>query len=728
MHHKFISKFKLHSIPIKTLRYVSYSIPLMCMLALLLLIGNIFCVFSKSSEVFADSGNDEIEAYATTVNPTASIQIANSSLESTVSPGSTSYVSSNVDVSASDIADYVLTIAGPTGLTGATAITGADGKIGTELTDNTWGYAWADTGADDETLIYNSLSGEGAAIARGKATSLDMSKKLTFAAKFGSEAKSGHYTANVTLSLTATPKEVAEGFGSINTMQEMTPEVCKAVEIGATGSLEDTRDGSVYKVSKLNDGRCWMTQNLRLDLTEAGIATAAGSDNLAADFPAEAITSAEKFTNNNDAAQFSKGPTIINESYPGDGKGYQPEYGYYYSWCAATGGTCEGVSTDGDNASGSICPKGWRLPKSGSGTTNDFAIMGGITSNVTKDTNYWGSAKNISFSGNTLTVNGSTWIAAGDVNTGGLVNPGSDGRYWSSTASSSTDAYYLYFYGGNFDPAGTLGKYLGRTVRCVAEEPEELKVTIQTISTMQEMTPEICENTAIGATATLTDSRDNSTYTVGKLSDGKCWMTQNLRITRETINAKDGNNTTGKITSADSHVSANYEIPASTTGAFSNAQSGSYYTNQQVRASVDNDYGAYYSYNVATANTVATISSGSATYDICPKGWRLPTGGSSGEFQALYNKWTSATWTTNNGKNGRWLGGASAAAGGSFFPAAGNVYTSGLGSTGSYGYYWSSTIYSATYAYDLYFYSSSDIYPADRNIRCFGYSVRCVAC
>ena len=258
-----------------------------------------------------------------------------------------------------------------------------------------------------------------------------------------------------------------------------------------------------------------------------------------------------------------------------------------------------------------------------------------------------------------------------------------------------------------------------------AEKVSAASMSINDISTMQEMRPGICYNMEIGDTATLTDTRDNNTYTIAKLSDGKCWMTQNLRITRETINAKDSSNTTGKITSADSHVSANYEIPASTTSAFSNAQSGSYYTNQQVRASVDNDYGAYYSYNVATVNTVASASSGPATYDICPKGWRLPTGGSSGEFQALYNKGKSG-WTTNNGKNGYWFGGAANAAGAAFFPAAGYVNTSGLANTGSYGLYWSSTIGSAASAYILHFHSSG-ISPADYNGRYNGFSVRCVA-
>ena len=246
------------------------------------------------------------------------------------------------------------------------------------------------------------------------------------------------------------------------------------------------------------------------------------------------------------------------------------------------------------------------------------------------------------------------------------------------------------------------------------------------ITKMQDMTSTVCNSVAKNAAGQLYDTRDNSTYTIAKLSDGKCWMTQNLRITRETIKAKDSSNTTGTVTSADTNTNSNYNIPASTDSAFNATQSGSYYTNQQVRAAADNGYGAYYSYNVATLNKVASQSSGTATYDICPKGWRLPTGNTTGEFQALYDKWTTATWTTNNGKNGRWLGAANAASGGAFFPAAGLVYTGDLVYTGSEGYYWSNTIYNATYAYVLGF-GGGGVNPAGNGERYVGNSVRCVA-
>ena len=119
------------------------------------------------------------------------------------------------------------------------------------------------------------------------------------------------------------------------------------------------------------------------------------------------------------------------------------------------------------------------------------------------------------------------------------------------------------------------------------------------------------------------------------------------------------------------------------------------------------------------------MSSGNAASSNCPRGWRLPTGGSDGEFQILYNKWTPATRTTYNGKNGRWLG-APSASGGAFFPAAGYYDESSPRDIGSNGSYWSSTAYSNNSAFNPYFYSSTITF-TDRSPKYLGFSARCIA-
>ena len=237
---------------------------------------------------------------------------------------------------------------------------------------------------------------------------------------------------------------------------------------------------------------------------------------------------------------------------------------------------------------------------------------------------------------------------------------------------------------------------------------------LYSISNMQQMNPNICKaNTTPNRTATqldtdgshhgdpnyvptvtLTDTRDNNTYTVSKLADGKCWMTQNLRIIDKTI------------TPADSNVTANYTIPASSINGFN-----AYNTNN---AYLDSIHGGYYTWTTATAGTGTTALSTNGhntTVSICPKGWRLPTSGTSGEFQALYNNYSSSS---------------------SIMSAPAKFSLSGATYNNSYfegeGSYWSSTVSSMYKAYYLGL-TTSDVNPSrdDHGYMLNGFSVRCIA-
>ena len=99
---------------------------------------------------------------------------------------------------------------------------------------------------------------------------------------------------------------------------------------------------------------------------------------------------------------------------------------------------------------------------------------------------------------------------------------------------------------------------------------------------------------------------------------------------------------------------------------------------------------------------------------------RLPT---VGEFQEL-NSNCDSEWTDEDGVAGRRF--TSRINGNSiFFPASGYYNGTTLYYRGSYGYYWSSSFMSATYAYVLDF-SSSNVYPASNYYRRYGFSVRAV--
>ena len=98
--------------------------------------------------------------------------------------------------------------------------------------------------------------------------------------------------------------------------------------------------------------------------------------------------------------------------------------------------------------------------------------------------------------------------------------------------------------------------------------------------------------------------------------------------------------------------------------------------------------------------------------------WRMPT---KAEWQELLDN-TTVTWTTQNGVSGRLF---TAANGNSLFlPAAGYRDDSSLNDAGSYGDYWSSSLYTgySLFAWRLYFYSG-DTY-VDGNNRFYGFSVR----
>lgn len=149
-----------------------------------------------------------------------------------------------------------------------------------------------------------------------------------------------------------------------------------------------------------------------------------------------------------------------------------------------------------------------------------------------------------------------------------------------------------------------------------------------------------------------------------------------------------------------------------------------------------------YSYNWAKAPFNNGSSSNDASYfatvkdEVCPDGvlapkydaahvqwggdWRMPT---SDEINALINDCTW-TWDATNkgytveGKNGKSI----------FLPASGYRDDSYLCDAGSYGYYWSSSLYSSSpyYAYGLSFNSSNHYRYSYR--RYYGFTVRPVLC
>ena len=146
--------------------------------------------------------------------------------------------------------------------------------------------------------------------------------------------------------------------------------------------------------------------------------------------------------------------------------------------------------------------------------------------------------------------------------------------------------------------------------------------------------------------------------------------------------------------------------------------------------------GNYYNWTAAIASnnstnigsTVGEIASNS----ICPKGWHLPnasqTDNVNNEFgRMLYEEGITAALSNGNESVGYATGGFNKLRSNPYyFVRSGSIYGGTLTDPSVYGFYWSSTVSSSTYAYSLSF-SGTDIYPARNYSRFTGRSVRCVA-
>ena len=152
------------------------------------------------------------------------------------------------------------------------------------------------------------------------------------------------------------------------------------------------------------------------------------------------------------------------------------------------------------------------------------------------------------------------------------------------------------------------------------------------------------------AVKTVTDNRGGTTrtYRIAKLADNNCWMLDNLKL----------GSTTGTttLTPSDSNVAANFTLPQVQAGGSASSD------NPTVSGPVSGDtgsgatnYGYLYNWPAATAGETRTsITTGNAANSICAKGWRLPTGGNTGEFAMLNAKMNNpaATSPSNSGGTG----------------------------------------------------------------------------
>ncbi|MBR2543283.1 hypothetical protein IKF03_01635, partial [Candidatus Saccharibacteria bacterium] len=152
-----------------------------------------------------------------------------------------------------------------------------------------------------------------------------------------------------------------------------------------------------------------------------------------------------------------------------------------------------------------------------------------------------------------------------------------------------------------------------------------------------------CNSLAVGQVTALTDLRDNNTYAVAKLKDGRCWMIENLRLDNtaalSSINTDNPslplkNNYALGTTS--NHLSTPQD-PRVTAWCLTQSpdcyDQSMFFSEESTTYMVMPDnavysYGNYYNWYSATAGhgTFSTPASSDVAGSICPKGWRLPSG------------------------------------------------------------------------------------------------------
>ena len=265
----------------------------------------------------------------------------------------------------------------------------------------------------------------------------------------------------------------------------------------------------------------------------------------------------------------------------------------------------------------------------------------------------------------------------------------------------------------------------------------------------------------LSSVSALTDQRDNNTYAIAKLADGKCWMIENLRLDNTATGNSDGSLAQGyggqfaglanpespwanNLTTANSLYSTDGADSAINIGTSNADYRFPRYNNQNAsdRASTPAtstntySYGNYYTWHAAIADTTEYTSGDHDTTSICPTGWQIPLGNTStgdiaqgesdtankvGGFSYLDRKMGgTGQIQTTSADSLRWRK----------YPVnflySGLVSSGSVSNRGSYGYYWSSTAYSSNSAYYLGL-SSTNVGPGTySSIKYVGQSIRCL--
>ena len=304
-----------------------------------------------------------------------------------------------------------------------------------------------------------------------------------------SSAASTNYTVSGDATITLTGQEATTSISSITTSGSVPSNCATTTPIRNRQLVYDPRDNEAYWVAELCDGKVWMLDNLRLDLTNSTVINDLSSANTNAtdaqlaylkgtstgttsdQYPTAGLSGSEwsssySYSVPMVAARFKDNIAPVTYGY-GSGK-----IGVYYNYCATSAGTyCwgNGTSYSGSLTSdpvtdsyrdieGDICPAGWRLP---TGNTNS-----GTTRITDHGTLYAAYTNRTATNPNSFQYNLSTPLS-GYCFGSSQDHLGSDGYFWSSTWNGTSGMYYLQAFSTGAGPNYGYNRYFGASIRCV---------------------------------------------------------------------------------------------------------------------------------------------------------------------------------------------------------------------------------------------------------------------
>ena len=281
-------------------------------------------------------------------------------------------------------------------------------------------------------------------------------------------------------------QKISVGGNQYYTMQDMdNTAVCGAATIiGDTLDVVDTRDNNIYTISKLQDNRCWMLNNLALNIVDANIRANMTTSNT--NTTGRGLAMLENTAIGN--AYFDHRPLIIeadkNMSRTSS-MGYVPivedeenwKYGIYYNYCAASGGTdCEEADSVVNDRQEffDICPSGWHLPTAGyqgDYSTLVRAVTGDDSLVILNNHSNVANTEQILEIRKSLRLPYAGEYRMGSINDRDESNSSFYGQLWSSTRLSANNDYINSFRLG-YREIELVNSSAGQApnIRCIAED------------------------------------------------------------------------------------------------------------------------------------------------------------------------------------------------------------------------------------------------------------------